>query len=699
MCGTMSNYCKMAIVFALLCWLGLASATAGLANTPPMGWNSWNTFGCDGLSDQVVRGVADTFIDLGLHEAGYSYVNMDDCWMLKNRSNGGNGPQIPNPVKFPQGLPALISYVHSKGLNFGLYTARADHTCAGYAASCRHEVVDAQQYASWQVDYLKDDSCGDCRNPLSDYAAMQQAIDSAGRPIVLSIEGMPDITVVSKGGHGNARRVGHDIGASYLSMISLVDVGSGLHVYAHNDTGFGGFWNDLDMLEIGNGDFNADAGTPQKYMAQTHMSLWCIMKAPLLLGNDIRAMGTHTLAIVTNRAALSLTNDALGIQGWRVAVTLPAGSPLALPQVGQVYLGKCAASQQRWRLRRTGGTANLLFVTTCNASNPYQQWRVGSTPGPLRNVGNNQCADWGVQVDPGRTAPCVADRKEQQWALDSAGHISSQSVHCLDVYDYSGPDVEMGYCKQPGASDDNQVFSFDPATGLIRSHSSQLDKDQNCLVAASGPDGYQLYTTDTSGAEYCLYRQYSDIGGWQAVPCSDGRSYNVELIGDTKKPGVQPFRVAFGGNDLGWDETFGASGPVPHSRYLVDRSWPWLVDFAAALTSEGSVFSLKSGTNITDDDSVGNVGVAPSEDFCLTLGAADAHEVWVAPLVAGRWGVALVNRGATAQLITAQWSLFTSTTRFAVHDVWAQTDRGLAVRTFTALVPPLGTVLLICTPA
>lgn len=188
----------------------LVSATKGVAKTPPLGFNTWNHFGCAGINATVLMRTADLMVSTGLHAAGYEYVNMDDCWMLpaQNRSNNGTGPQIPNPEKFPNGLQEVIDHVHSKGLKFGLYTARGHTTCGQFAASCMHEEVDAKQYAEWQVDYLKDDSCGSCRpeGPLADYAAMQQAIDATGRPIVLSIEGVPPVPNCSAGGHGNMRR-------------------------------------------------------------------------------------------------------------------------------------------------------------------------------------------------------------------------------------------------------------------------------------------------------------------------------------------------------------------------------------------------------------------------------------------------------------------------------------------------------------
>ena len=177
-----------------------------------------------------------------------------------NRSDGGKGPQVPDPSKFPYNLtlPELIQYAHAKRLKFGLYTARASTTCQRMAGSCNHEQVDAKQFAEWKLDYLKDDSCGRCRasndtfdGNLADYRAMQSALDATGRKIVLSIEGGPNISAVSAGGAGNLRRVGTDIKETWYSIIGLVDTGSGLWPFAHNATSSagdgGGFWNDLDV--------------------------------------------------------------------------------------------------------------------------------------------------------------------------------------------------------------------------------------------------------------------------------------------------------------------------------------------------------------------------------------------------------------------------------------------------------------------
>ena len=193
------------------------------------------------------------------------YVNSDDCWMVSCRNPAQinkvchkavgccedfKGPQQPDPKKFPGGIPPVVDYIHAKGLKAGLYTSASPWTCAGFAASCQYEDIDAKQWAEWKVDYMKEDACGQCRSggKIDDYKAMQSAIDATGSPLILTIEGQPPFPEVADGRHGNARRVGHDISAHWLSMTSLVDIGSGLWSFAHNDTGNGGWWNDLVKL-------------------------------------------------------------------------------------------------------------------------------------------------------------------------------------------------------------------------------------------------------------------------------------------------------------------------------------------------------------------------------------------------------------------------------------------------------------------
>jgi alpha-galactosidase len=162
-----------------------------------------------------------------------------------NAARDANGNQVANPSKFPNGFKYVADYIHSLGMRSGLYTAKGHTTCAGFAASCQNEALDALQWASWGIDYVKDDSCSNCRNDDNlDYGTMWQAIQAAGRPMVLTVEGGPTDSLITHGGYGNAKRVGHDISPLWMSMVSLVDIGSGLWMYAHNSTNstVGGWW-------------------------------------------------------------------------------------------------------------------------------------------------------------------------------------------------------------------------------------------------------------------------------------------------------------------------------------------------------------------------------------------------------------------------------------------------------------------------
>jgi hypothetical protein len=205
------------------------------ARTPPLGWNSWNTFE-ESVSDAVLRAQALAMHLSGLQAAGYQFVSSDDSWMLGTRD--AEGHLIPNPAKFPDGIEATIAYIHSLNLSVGLYTARGTKTCCGFAGACGYEATDAAWYAGLEIDLLKDDACSSCGNATfyDSYGKMQRGLEATGRPIVLCIEGDPDPAVLTKGGYGQTHRVGHDLSAHYRSMLSSADIGSGLWPYAHNST-------------------------------------------------------------------------------------------------------------------------------------------------------------------------------------------------------------------------------------------------------------------------------------------------------------------------------------------------------------------------------------------------------------------------------------------------------------------------------
>jgi len=279
----------------------------GLARTPPMGWNSWNKF-AGRVDDATVRSIADAMAGNGMKEAGYLYINIDDTW------EGGRDPQgnILTNKKFPD-MKALATYVHSKGLRLGIYSSPGPNTCAGYEGSYGHEDQDARTYAAWGIDYLKYDWCG-ARTIYTDeempavYQKMGDALLASGRPIVYSLcqYGRLDVWKWGADVGGNLWRTTGDIRDSWDSMTRIGFGQNELAQWARP-----GHWNDPDMLEIGNGGMSE---TEYK----THMSLWSILAAPLLAGNDLRSMNPAILAILTNREVIAVNQDKDGKQGMQV---------------------------------------------------------------------------------------------------------------------------------------------------------------------------------------------------------------------------------------------------------------------------------------------------------------------------------------------------------------------------------------------
>jgi len=290
-------------------------APNGLALTPPMGWNSWNKFACD-VNEQTVRATADAMATSGMKAAGYQYVVIDDCW---HGPRDANGFITADAQKFPSGIKALSDYVHSRGLKFGIYSDAGRLTCGGRPGSQGHEYQDALTYARWGVDYLKYDWCntGD-RNAKEAYAVMAHALRQSGRPIVFSMceWGTAKPWLWAKN-TGNLWRTTGDIFDSFdtkdpkrewaHTVTDIVDLNEPLWSYAGP-----GHWNDPDMLEVGNGGM-----TPAEY--RSHFSLWAMMAAPLIAGNDIAHMDETTRSILLNAEVIAVDQDALGVQGHRVA--------------------------------------------------------------------------------------------------------------------------------------------------------------------------------------------------------------------------------------------------------------------------------------------------------------------------------------------------------------------------------------------
>ena len=289
-------------------------APNGLALTPPMGWNSWNKFACD-VNEKTVRDTADAMVSSGMRDAGYQYVVIDDCW---HGPRDTNGFITADPQKFPSGIKTLADYVHSRGLKFGIYSDAGRLTCGGRPGSQGHEYQDAITYARWGVDYLKYDWCstGD-RNAKEAYAVMADALRQSGREIVFSMceWGTAKPWLWAKN-TGNLWRTTGDIFDSFSTkdpkrdwahtVTDIVDVNEPLAPYAGP-----GHWNDPDMLEVGNGGMS-----PAEY--RSHFSLWAMMAAPLMAGNDIAHMDETTRSILLNKEVIAIDQDPLGIQGRRV---------------------------------------------------------------------------------------------------------------------------------------------------------------------------------------------------------------------------------------------------------------------------------------------------------------------------------------------------------------------------------------------
>ncbi|GLZ28763.1 alpha-galactosidase [Lentzea sp. NBRC 105346] len=280
----------------------------GLARTPPMGFNNWNTTGCRAeFNEAMVKGIADIFVNKGLKDVGYQYVNLDDCWAKTTRDSNGN--LVPDPVRFPNGIKALADYVHSKGLKIGIYTSAGTKTCntAGFPGALGHEQQDANLFASWGIDYLKYDNCNNQGvDAVQRYTKMRDALKNTGRPIVYSIceWGRSEPKVWTWGPDtGNLWRTTGDISDNWTSMIGKAKANRVLAQYAKP-----GAWNDPDMLEVGNGGMTAT-----EY--RTHFSLWAIMAAPLLIGSDLRKVNDDTFTILKNTDVIAVDQDPLGKQG------------------------------------------------------------------------------------------------------------------------------------------------------------------------------------------------------------------------------------------------------------------------------------------------------------------------------------------------------------------------------------------------
>ena len=422
---------------------GGGGGDGGGGATPILGWNNCQLdCGPRFPTDALVRATALQLHSTGLAAAGYTHLNLDDAWMAFAR-DPVTQRQVPDAARFPD-FPRTLRFIRSLNLSAGLYTASGTATCSGRAGSCRHEETDAAQFVEWGLAHVKDDACSVCRvsgkkGAAADYAAMagglKRAAAARGVPApLLMVEGQPPFPEAADGRFGDVRRVGHDINANWSSMLSLVDIGSGLWPYARP-----GFFNDLEMMELGNGDFDADDSDASRARARAHMTMWSIMKSPLVLSTNLSSVRPETLAVAMSSVALEVNQDSLGRQARRVKSVSPANvasSPSSFSNSNirdtiAAVVGKCdpMRATQRWRWSRAvdsnkNETRGLLGSSRMMKTNK-DAYALNGTLFTMDDTGSAWCLGmqfagiWGVwPYTPGNNTHPTA-------CVDSTGQASS----------------------------------------------------------------------------------------------------------------------------------------------------------------------------------------------------------------------------------------------------------------------------------
>jgi alpha-galactosidase len=505
----------------------------GLAETPPMGFNDWNAFGCN-VSEQLIKQTADFFVSSGMKAAGYEYVNIDDCWMTHQR-DPETGRLVPDPVKFPDGIKGTADYVHSLGLKLGIYEDAGTATCAGYPGSLGHEQVDAQTFADWGVDYLKYDNCnnqsdGSLGNYVKRYTAMRDALAATGRPIVYSLcEWGVNHPWTWAGDVGNLWRTTGDISDNWNSLKSIVNQNAPLDQYAHP-----GAWNDPDMLEVGNGGMS-------DIEYKTHFSLWAEMAAPLLVGTDLRRATAATMSILLNKDVIAIDQDSLGVQG-RVVRTdgthLVFAKPLAN---GDVAVALYNSGDTAATMSTTAGQVGLA-----NARGAYTLTDLWSKK-ITESAGNIT-----AQV-PAHGTVLYRVRATGQW--DAYPPATAVAVSVAPAYP-GGPAV-----LQPGTA--NTVTTTFTNTGRVPA--------ENLTVDLAAPAGWAVHAM-TAAAKGSVTTDRTFSTTWAVTP-PDGTT-----------PGSYPLAASAtyqwnDGTELQWDSTSGATRvlvpnpPPTGTAYVSDIPW------------------------------------------------------------------------------------------------------------------------------
>lgn len=312
---------RLAGIFgAVVLVFSATNGNAQIAKTPPMGFNTWNNFACN-VSQDIIQGIADAMSTNGMKDAGYTYVNVDDCWEGSRDANGFIG----TTNKWTgNSLKGAADYVHSKGMKFGAYTSLGSKTCAGYPATLGYESQDVRQWVNWGLDYIKVDWCNvngtQTGNPGNAYKVLGDTIKkyagtTSARPLLFSIcnWGVGNSWTFGRKSGGQIWRTTPDINASWGSITGIIDQQVNLFSYSGpGAAGEPGGWNDPDMLEVGRGTLSNDEN-------KAHFGMWCLLAAPLIAGNDVRSMTTAVRDIIINKEVIAIDQDSLGVQAQRIS--------------------------------------------------------------------------------------------------------------------------------------------------------------------------------------------------------------------------------------------------------------------------------------------------------------------------------------------------------------------------------------------
>ncbi|MFD4674429.1 NPCBM/NEW2 domain-containing protein [Lentzea sp. NPDC058450] len=531
----------LAIVSTMVSFgLAVPAASAlpdGLALTPPMGFNNWNTTACRAeFTEAMVKGIADIFVSKGLKDAGYEYVNIDDCWAEKTRDAAGK--LVPHRTRFPNGIKAVADYVHSKGLKFGIYTSAGTKTCNkdnGFPGGLGHEESDAQQFASWGVDYLKYDNCNNQGvDAKQRYRKMRDALKKTGRPIVFSLcEWGQNKPWEWSSDTGHLWRTTGDINDTWPRTMDIYEKNVVLDSYAGP-----GRWNDPDMLEVGNGKMSST-------QYRSHFSLWAVMAAPLLIGSDLRKVSADTFTILENRDVIAIDQDRLGVQGKRIRTTGTSGvdvivKPLAGGDKAVALFNKSGSTQTiSTSLAEIGMSgpavlkdlwtkATRTTTGTISASVPSHGtvlYRVSSNgPRPTPPAGVSDLSAFGASSSANGWGPVEIDRSVggqgagdgKAIAINGVGHARGFGAHAASAIEFylgrkcSSLTVDVGVDDEVAAGRGSVVFQVfaDDVKVAESGRLTGTDAAVRLTASVSGAETLRLVLTDAGDGIN------SDHGDW-----------------------------------------------------------------------------------------------------------------------------------------------------------------------------------------